>query len=64
MGSRKDALTKEQLASYTKRNKRVPLWVMVKTNRRVTINPKQKHWRSGNKGKEIRQKQKQSKGEG
>jgi len=36
---------------------------MVKTNRRVSANPKQKHWRSGNKGKEIRQKQKKSKGE-
>ncbi|MCD6414591.1 MAG: 50S ribosomal protein L39e [Candidatus Diapherotrites archaeon] len=63
MGSRKDEQTKEQLSSYTKSNKRVPLWVMVKTNRKVTTNPKQKNWRISDKGKKIRKKQKLSKGE-
>lgn len=62
MSSRKDSLTKSQLASETKTNKRVPLWVMMKTNRAVSQNPQRKHWRSGDKGKEIRRKQKESAG--
>jgi len=56
MGSRKDEKTKSMLASAAKTNKRVPLWVMMRTNRRVSLNPKRKHWRRGNKGKEIKKK--------
>ncbi len=62
MSSRKDSLTKSQLASEKKTNKRVPLWVMMKTNRKVSANPQRKHWRRGDKGKEIKRKQKESGG--
>lgn len=62
MGSRKDALTKSQLTSEKNTNKRVPLWVMMKTNRAVSQNPQRKHWRRGDKGKEIKRKQKESGG--
>ena len=60
MSSRKDSLTKSQLASEKKTNKRVPLWVMMKTNRKVSENPQRKHWRRGDKGKEIKRKQRKS----
>lgn len=62
MGSRKDSLTKSQLASEKKTNKRVPLWVMMKTNRKVSANDKRKHWRRDDKGTVIKRKQKASEG--
>lgn len=62
MGSRKDSLTKSQLTSEDKTNKRVPLWVMMKTNRKVAANDKRKHWRRDDKGKEVRRKQRESEG--
>ena len=61
MGSNKDAETKEMLSSMKKSNKRVPVWVMMKTNRKVSSNPKQHHWRRTKKGQEIRNKKKKSK---
>jgi len=63
MGSRKDQIKKEMLTSAAKSNKRVPVWVMMKTNRKVSSNPKQKNWRRSKKGQEINQKIKKSKGE-
>ncbi|MCD6522995.1 MAG: 50S ribosomal protein L39e [Candidatus Diapherotrites archaeon] len=42
------------LTSMRKSNKRVPVWVMMKTDRSVTVNPKQHHWRRTKKGKKIR----------
>jgi large subunit ribosomal protein L39e len=62
MGSRKDALTKSQLASEKKTNKRVPLWVMMRTNRKVSQNPQRKHWRLNKKNQERKRKQKASRG--
>jgi len=45
MGSVKDSQLKRILAKANRTNKRVPLWVMIKTNRRVSSNPKQRNWR-------------------
>jgi len=36
---------KIKLAKAFGQNKRVPLWVMVKTNRAVTTHPKRRGWR-------------------
>ena len=63
MGSRKDEDEKKLLARKAKSNKRVPLWVMMKTNRGVSQNPKQYHWRRSKLGHEIRKKIKESKGD-
>ena len=54
MPSRKSQKVKEMLTSMRKSNKRVPVWVMMKTDRSVTVNPKQHHWRRTKKGKKIR----------
>ena len=62
MPSRKDSLTKELLARAKKSNKRVPLWVMLKTNRAVSTNPKQRHWRRKKLSKSINRKIAASKG--
>ena len=56
MPSRKDSKTKELLVKAGKTNKRVPLWVMVKTNRAVSTNPQQRHWRRKKLGRVIRKK--------
>ena len=61
MASRKTEQEKELLSSAAKSNKRVPLWVMMKTNRGVTQNPKQSNWRRANRGKKMRRKIKESK---
>ena len=61
MPSRKDSKTKELLAKAKKSNKRVPLWVMLKTNRKVSTNPKQRHWRRKMLSKSINRKIKESK---
>ena len=45
MGSVKNTKLKRILAKANRTNKRVPLWVMIKTNRRVSTNPKQRNWR-------------------
>ncbi len=36
---------KRRLARFLKANRRPPIWVMMKTNRRYTRSPKQRHWR-------------------
>ncbi|QLJ53348.1 MAG: hypothetical protein Sv326_1173 [Candidatus Fermentimicrarchaeum limneticum] len=46
MGSRKSHQKKTALASALRRNKRVPLFVVAKTNRRTRTNPHARHWRS------------------
>ncbi len=42
---RKGLGKKLRLAKALKQNRRIPLWVIVKTNRRVIRNPKRRHWR-------------------
>ena len=42
---KKSKAKKKRLAKLKRQNTRVPLWVMVKTNRDVTQNPKRRHWR-------------------
>ena len=63
MPSRKDSKTKELLARAKKSNKRVPMWVMLKTNRAVSVNPKQRHWRRKKLSKSLKRKMMASKGE-
>ncbi len=63
MSSRKDEDTKKLLARRAKANKRVPLWVMIKTNRAVSQNQKQYHWRRSKLGHKVRLKLKESKGD-
>jgi len=36
---------KKRLAKATKQNRRVPGWVIVRTNRTVNTHPKRRHWR-------------------
>jgi len=33
------------LAKRNKQNSRVPVWVIIKTNRKVIRHPKRRHWR-------------------
>jgi large subunit ribosomal protein L39e len=44
MGDKSKA-KKKRLAKLENQNSRVPAWVMLKTNRQVTRNPKRRHWR-------------------
>jgi large subunit ribosomal protein L39e len=41
----KDASKKKRLAKATRQARSVPTWVIVKTNRHVRTNPKQRNWR-------------------
>ncbi len=43
--ARKGLGKKIRLAKALKQNRRIPLWVIVKTKRKVLINPKRRHWR-------------------
>ncbi len=43
-GRVKDSSKKNRLNKATRRSKSVPTWVIVKTNRHVRTNPKQRHW--------------------
>lgn len=45
MSSNKDGAKKRRLGKAGKSNRRVPAWVMQKTNRRFTQHPKRRHWR-------------------
>ncbi|MCD6210716.1 MAG: 50S ribosomal protein L39e [Methanophagales archaeon] len=36
---------KLRLCKANRQNRRVPAWIMVKTNRRVTTHPKRRNWR-------------------
>ncbi|MCS7109686.1 MAG: 60S ribosomal protein L39 [Candidatus Micrarchaeota archaeon] len=46
MGSRKSRIKKKRLAAAAKSARAVPLFVRLKTARRVMTNPKRRHWRS------------------
>lgn len=48
MASNKPGPKKRRLLKKGKQNKRVPAWVMQKTNRRFTNHPKRRHWRRDN----------------
>lgn len=41
----KPVARKIRLMKATKQNRRVPAWVMQRTNRRFTRHPKRRHWR-------------------
>lgn len=45
MARNKPAARKRRLLRAMKRNRRVPAWVMQRTNRRFTIHPKRRMWR-------------------
>ncbi len=45
MARNKPLARKLRLARAYKSNSPVPVWVIVKTMRRVTVNPKRRHWR-------------------
>ncbi|MBI5636081.1 50S ribosomal protein L39e [Candidatus Micrarchaeota archaeon] len=45
MSSRKSSHVKKQLVKASAINRRVPVFVMAKTRRRVTSNPNIRHWR-------------------
>lgn len=45
MGSVKDKSKKNRLMKARKQASPVPTWVVVKTNRHVRFNPKQRDWR-------------------
>ena len=46
----KDASKKNRLAKATKQARSVPTWVIVRTNRHVRTNPKQRNWRQRKTG--------------
>ena len=45
MARNKPLARKLRLARALKANSAVPVWVVVKTARRFTFNPKRRHWR-------------------
>ncbi|MCX6671036.1 MAG: 50S ribosomal protein L39e [Euryarchaeota archaeon] len=45
MSSNKSLGRKFRLNRATKSNRRVPAWVMIRTNRRFTRHPKTRNWR-------------------
>ena len=45
MGSIKDKEEKDILVKANKQNRRMPVWVVAKTNRRVVQNRERRHWR-------------------
>jgi large subunit ribosomal protein L39e len=45
MGSMKSSKKKTALASAMRKNKRVPVFVVAKTNRRIRANPHARNWR-------------------
>ncbi|MDA4112699.1 MAG: 50S ribosomal protein L39e [Thaumarchaeota archaeon] len=45
MGSVKDKSKKNRLTKARKQASPVPTWVVIKTNRTVRFNPKQRDWR-------------------
>ncbi len=42
---KKSLAKKKRLAKAAKQNRRVPAWVIMKTNRRFQTHPKRHHWR-------------------
>ena len=47
MATRKPVAKKIRLNKVTKRNRRVPAWVMQRTDRKFVRHPKRHHWRRG-----------------
>ncbi len=45
MARYKPLAKKLRLAKAAKQNRRVPVWVIVKTNRKVVSHPKRRYWR-------------------
>ncbi|HIC99394.1 MAG TPA: 50S ribosomal protein L39e [Pyrodictiaceae archaeon] len=45
MARNKPLARKLRLAKAYKQNSPVPLWVLLRTNRRFTSHPKRRHWR-------------------
>ena len=45
MGSEKSKNEKDALVKAKKQNRRMPVWVVAKTNRRVVQNRERRHWR-------------------
>ncbi len=45
MSSHKPLAKKLRLARVTKRNRRVPAWIMMRTNRKFQRHPKRHMWR-------------------
>lgn len=45
MSSHKPLGKKIRLMKATKQNRRVPSWVMMKTDRKFVRHPKRRHWR-------------------
>ncbi len=37
---------KRRLAKFLKQNRRAPVWITLKTKRRVVSSPKRRHWRA------------------
>ncbi len=48
MSRHKSLATKKKLAKANKQRRRVPVWVMAKTEGDVRDNPKRRHWRRQN----------------
>jgi len=46
MSRAKSSARKRHLGMELKKNRRLPVFVMAKTNRRITANPRRRHWRS------------------
>ncbi|MEM2934049.1 MAG: 50S ribosomal protein L39e [Methanocellales archaeon] len=46
--SKKTKGKKLRLAKAAKQNKRVPVWVILRTKRNVTSHPKRRNWRRSN----------------
>lgn len=46
MARNKDAKKKKILAKKLNQNRRIPIFVIAKTARRITRNSKQRHWRA------------------
>jgi large subunit ribosomal protein L39e len=45
MSRNKPLAKKLRLAKAGKQNRRVPLWVMLKTSRKVRVHPKMRQWK-------------------
>jgi large subunit ribosomal protein L39e len=43
---KKDSKKKKRLAKADKKNRRIPPFIMLKTNRRVTVNRYRRNWRT------------------
>ena len=42
----KSSARKRHLGKELRRNRRIPIFVVAKTNRRISTNPRRRHWRS------------------